>query len=317
MPSIPKHINHNDGTTTMAEHLEFDPGLLCVTDTASRKSSDPSSSTHSSVQALLAHLVSTLPLTVNPDHGPIITLPLPTIQLPRAKPLPKPKPLTKWQQFAKAKGIPQNKQRETKLVYDEATHEWVPRWGFKGANKNEEEAWIHEVPANADDNYDPSKAMKAERKKRRLHNEGQRLRNEQRAAAAEASKKTSSSGGGLLDASTSGLAAKEAKARERLQRKAELDAGVLRGRHSTASMGKFDAYLKGESARTKGARRSFAANEQDDGSERKRQLDILGKIGRDGEKGRDVVNSRKAVRFHSGGEGALSMAGKEGGKRKR
>jgi regulator of ribosome biosynthesis len=31
------------------------------------------------------------------------------------------------------------------MTYDEATGEWVPKWGYKGANKSGEDAWIVEV----------------------------------------------------------------------------------------------------------------------------------------------------------------------------
>jgi hypothetical protein len=68
-------------------------------------------------------------------------------ELPRAKPLPKPKQATKWEQFAAAKGI-QKKRRERKL-WDEEKQEWVNRWGRGGKNKEAEEQWAVEVPANA------------------------------------------------------------------------------------------------------------------------------------------------------------------------
>jgi regulator of ribosome biosynthesis len=31
------------------------------------------------------------------------------------------------------------------LVYDEASGEWVPRWGYKGKNKQGENDWLVEV----------------------------------------------------------------------------------------------------------------------------------------------------------------------------
>lgn len=96
-------------------------------------------------QAIINALWS-LPTTPSQD-GPVAKLPLPTTQLPRAKPLPKPKPLTKWEKFAKAKGI-QHKNRDKK-EWDEEKQEWVNRWGWKGKNKDKEEQWLTEVPANA------------------------------------------------------------------------------------------------------------------------------------------------------------------------
>lgn len=54
---------------------------------------------------------------------------------------------TKWERFAKAKGI-SHKTRE-KDVWDEEKQAFVPRWGRGGKNKEVEEQWIHEVKAGA------------------------------------------------------------------------------------------------------------------------------------------------------------------------
>jgi len=56
--------------------------------------------------------------------------------------------MTKWQAFAQAKGIAP-KEKKDRMVYDEDKQEWVPRWGYKGKNKDKEEQWIHEVPNGA------------------------------------------------------------------------------------------------------------------------------------------------------------------------
>lgn len=64
------------------------------------------------------------------------------------QPLPPPKAQTTWQKFAAKKGIkPKTAEEKKKLVYDDSTGEWVPRWGYKGANKKGEDAWIVEVDA--------------------------------------------------------------------------------------------------------------------------------------------------------------------------
>lgn len=57
------------------------------------------------------------------------------------------KPLTKWEQFARSKGI--TKKRKERAVWDEERQEWRARWGRDGANKKEEGAWLSEVKANA------------------------------------------------------------------------------------------------------------------------------------------------------------------------
>ena len=87
-----------------------------------------------------------LPTQQTPD-GPLTLLPPPTTHLPRAKPLPKPKPPTKWERFAATKGI--QKKRKDRKVWDEERGEWVARWGKDAKNKEGEGQWLTEVEANA------------------------------------------------------------------------------------------------------------------------------------------------------------------------
>ena len=66
--------------------------------------------------------------------------------LTSAKPLPPPKAETTWERFARKKGIKaKTADVRQKMQYDEATGEWVPKWGYKGANKAGENDWIVEV----------------------------------------------------------------------------------------------------------------------------------------------------------------------------
>ncbi len=70
-------------------------------------------------------------------------LPSPSTILPREKPLPKKKVETKWERFAKAKGISHvNKEKD---VWDDERQMFVPRWGRGGKNKDTEEAWIRVI----------------------------------------------------------------------------------------------------------------------------------------------------------------------------
>ena len=46
--------------------------------------------------------------------------------------------MTKWQAFAATKGIAP-KPRRDRLVFDEEKQDWVPKWGYKGKNKETEE----------------------------------------------------------------------------------------------------------------------------------------------------------------------------------
>ncbi|KAJ6531316.1 ribosome biogenesis regulatory protein-domain-containing protein [Mycena capillaripes] len=231
------------------------------------------------VQALLASLFS-LP-TQRSEDGPLAQLPPPTTALPRAKPLPKPKPPTKWEQFAAAKGI-QHKKRD-KREWDEERQEWVNRWGRDGKNRRLEEQWITEVPANADVDHDPRKVARDERKARVAKNEKQRLGNVARAQG------------------------------PREVRKQEIERTLATSRISTASMGKFDQRLEGEK-KVRGVKRKFEPTEKPLEDEKNASLALISRMGSDAKKTRrepapeeNVLNVRKAVRFASKGRGGVAL----------
>jgi regulator of ribosome biosynthesis len=63
------------------------------------------------------------------EGGRLVHLPPAVTALPREKPIPKPKPLTRWEKFAKEKGI--LKKKKDLMVYDDQSKEWKPRFGYK------------------------------------------------------------------------------------------------------------------------------------------------------------------------------------------
>ena len=69
----------------------------------------------------------------------LVELPAPQIVLPREKPIPKEKTLTRWEKFRKEKGLPTRAKR-SRLVFDKITNDWVPRWGPYSIKKIEEKA---------------------------------------------------------------------------------------------------------------------------------------------------------------------------------
>ncbi|KAJ5902274.1 hypothetical protein N7495_002802 [Penicillium taxi] len=149
-------------------------------------------------QCLLNQLLTTCTITQSAEHGVLLSLPPPNTLLPRHKPLPTPKPPTKWELFARKKGIGRfnttpgatlaDKERRKKLVYDEASGEWVPRWGYKGKNKGEDE-WLVEVPEDkwkkeetaADKGGNIRGMSRTERKEKVKRNERKQRSNEKRA----------------------------------------------------------------------------------------------------------------------------------------
>lgn len=84
-----------------------------------------------------------LPVQSVPDVGAVVDLPLGTLPVPREKPIPKAKDATKWEKFAKAKGIVKRK-RDGK-VYDEEVGEFTARHGAKSAKNRDMADWCKEV----------------------------------------------------------------------------------------------------------------------------------------------------------------------------
>ncbi|RAR06037.1 RRS1-domain-containing protein [Stemphylium lycopersici] len=131
-------------------------------------------------QALINQLLSTCQIKSNAE-GVHLVLPAPTTALPREKPIPAAKEPTKWERFAAKKGIKKQK-RDSNKVYDEATGEWVPKWGYKGKNKDGENDWLVEVDEKKEkatgEAHDQRADSRKERKERIRRNERKQRANE-------------------------------------------------------------------------------------------------------------------------------------------
>lgn len=109
------------------------------------------------------------------ENNIVAKLPKPTYILPREKPVPKPKPLTKWQEFAKEKGI--QRQKKPNLTWDEILKKWVPRYGYQRSKAEKEKNWIIEVPNNVDPYTDMFEKKASLKQEKVSSNEFQRMRN--------------------------------------------------------------------------------------------------------------------------------------------
>jgi len=127
--------------------------------------------TRDGAQALINQLLTACPVTSTPD-GVHLTLPPASTPLPREKPLPAPKPPTRWERFAKKKGITaKTRDQRRNLAFDEGTQQWRPKWGYGGMNKKgEDENWLVEV--------DPQKEREAREKGGNVRTLGRRERKE-------------------------------------------------------------------------------------------------------------------------------------------
>lgn len=124
--------------------LDYDLGHLCAFDPApvdlaryqksTERTSERSEYLEEVARAITQSLVGRLfALPSEPiQGGRLASLPAPTTVLPREKPLPKPKEMTKWQKFAQQKGI--TKRKRSKMVLDEASGEYKRRHGYGRAN---------------------------------------------------------------------------------------------------------------------------------------------------------------------------------------
>ncbi|KAJ0177033.1 hypothetical protein K1T71_007042 [Dendrolimus kikuchii] len=241
---------------TVEKHLEleFDIGTLLACDTNdldtkllnSDKDVYLQSLTRDNTQLLL-NKVWELP-TERIEEAIVVRLPQPTTVLPRAKPVPKPKPLTKWQEFAKTKGI--TKKKKDKLQWDEQLQKWVPLFGFKKSAAEKEKNWLIEVPQNVDPMTDMYEKKASEKSEKVAKNELQRLKNIARA------KKVKIPRVGLPVTSDKASAT-------------QLATATTVAKASTASLGKFQNKLpKEKEARGKGV------HELIPGKERKRKAPV-------------------------------------------
>lgn len=171
------------------DSLEYDLGLLSAFDFGSLDSSAFNEQTGSyllsmsrdNVQRLVNKLFALPQEEIKGEIGRLAVLPAPTTKLPREKPVPKGKAMTKWEQFAKQKGI--EKKKKGGKVWDEELKDWRPRYGYNRAN-DASQATIIEHREGDDPSLDPWTKMSHEKRARIQKNQAQQERNSVRIAAA-------------------------------------------------------------------------------------------------------------------------------------
>merc|ERR1712000_689112 len=288
----------NNVTSQRATELvQVDAGHLLVTNTQAYnpKSLSNKKINHTVQQRgqaalqILFNEIFRLPVERAPN-GAVVDLPKPTTKFPREKPLPEPKPETRWEKFAKIKGIKNKKQ--SKWDWDEAKQEWRPRWGYQKAN-NDMDDWVVEDNKGMsmiDPNYDPFVEKKERKKKQQRQEEANIARAEATTAKNKQIKRK-------LGATIS-LDAKRPTDFERKARLNDIIETTNTAQMSTASMGIFDKKLSklGEK-KIAGKRKRFdpliAVNK---GDEKARSLKIMQRVLTGGaNKGDASVDMNRAV----------------------
>eukprot|EP00452_MALV-II_sp_L67-6_P000166 gene166-39_t len=126
------------------DNLMYDlPDLACFDITSFPKGADLAAVSRDNTQLLVNKLFTALPQEKT-DTGIVgilrnhLEAPKSTFRVPREKPVPTEKAMTRWERFAQEKGI--KKKKRSRLVWDEITKDWVPRWGYKSIKQIEDKA---------------------------------------------------------------------------------------------------------------------------------------------------------------------------------
>lgn len=270
------------------------------------------------MQALAAEIFA-LP-SVPEKIGRLATLPPPTTLLPREKPIPKPRPPTKWEKFAQSKGIV--KRKRSRMEFDEGAGEYRRRHGYKRV-RDESDVAIVEAKPGDQVGEDPFEKRKGDKRERVAKQEKNRLQNLKMAAK---------KGGRAALPSTVQLAATtlpifggpQPSARKPTKGGLDVAAGLASG--ATASGGKFDRKRADERPLQKaGKHRKFMPVVEAEGArgrEAQQMRSVLNKV--IAKNDFDVMDVGKAVRAGAvaketaqakQGRGADVRRGGKGGKK--
>jgi len=190
------------------------------------------------VQLLISKIFSLPTESSSGVNGVMVSLPSSSTIIPREKHVPQPLPPTKWETFAKSKGIGKYKPKDkSRMTIDDSTGEVRPKWGYNRANDLKDE-WVVESKETDDLTMDPFTQKQKEKEKKVEKHEKSTLANKKRANKQLGPKLPS----------TIALTADSKKHKE------DIDEALSLARKSTVSMGKFDPMLPNEK-RTKEKRK--------------------------------------------------------------
>eukprot|EP00189_Rhodosorus_marinus_P007860 CAMPEP_0184752582 /NCGR_PEP_ID=MMETSP0315-20130426/43654_1 /TAXON_ID=101924 /ORGANISM="Rhodosorus marinus, Strain UTEX LB 2760" /LENGTH=281 /DNA_ID=CAMNT_0027231921 /DNA_START=65 /DNA_END=910 /DNA_ORIENTATION=- len=242
--------------------MEFDEGNMCVFDTSTSEDLAPAA------QALV-HRLFKLERVVDGSLGGtrVVKLPEGATAIPREKPVPKPSEPTKWEMFAKEKGI--QKKKRDRMVWDEESQTFKPRYGYKSKSSLKDVPILdHTSDLAAGEN--PFSKKKRAAKDRVEKNEKKREANEKKSRRKGAAPLPS-----LVEVEK-GPSGKGRIPQKQLAKSAKI------AQRSTASVGRFDKRVGGEADNPQpvAQRRKFDPVSNDRGIkvERERALKIAERI---------------------------------------
>lgn len=228
------------------------------------------------------------------EEGPVAVLPEESdgFRLPREKPIPKVKAKTRWEKFAEEKGI--QKRKRGRMVYDEASKDWVPRWGYKSIKKaqREREDAIIEVGPGQNAYEDPFEKRAAERQLLKAKQKAREIRNQVEGLG----RKMPQISAPDLTAAKIGKRGKDG-----------LNEALRRAQTSTRSVGKFDRSAQGEKDLRSKRQKIVSTSVKD---ERERHLKFADRV----LSGEGLVNKRKAGKMGLRDEHEQNAENKKAGK---
>jgi regulator of ribosome biosynthesis len=215
--------------------VELDVAGLLAVDTRQGNEPGDAEVAREAIEALVRAVFS-LP-TESTEDGKVAVLPAPVYTMPRAKPIPKERAATKWEKYAKEKGIQKKKSRD-RLVWNEARQDYLPRFGARSA-KNLDQATILPHKESIAPGDDPFSVAKREKNSRVRDNTKKLVANVARSDK-RTLKKSKVAPLLALDVAPRGPSGKKNIP------KAKLRDAISVAQRSTASAGRFDHKLKNE-----------------------------------------------------------------------
>mmetsp|Transcript_17403 Transcript_17403/g.32811 ORF Transcript_17403/g.32811 Transcript_17403/m.32811 type:complete len:370 (+) Transcript_17403:76-1185(+) len=287
------------------DNLTYDLAHLAAFDIAPlHPKADLLAQTRDNVQ-LLVNKIFSLPRK-DTDEGAVIELPTDEVfRLPRQRPVPKVKAKTRWEKFMEERNM--RKRKRSRLVWDETSQDWRPRYGFKSVKQGQDKNnGIMEVKEGQDPYANPFEKNNAEKKLHMARQKMREVRNRVEAA------------GGKLRASVPDLSGGVEKGGFK-RGKEGLKEAIRRAQTSSGSIGKFDRVAPNEPTNLN-KRRKVVEMPKSAGEEKERYLKAASRL-LSGEGGVDTVKAAKAGAGIFGGEApkgkpkaALKRRSKAGGR---
>jgi len=249
------------------------------------------------------------------DEGPAAIIPPEeSFRLPRQRPIPKVKELTRWEKFMKERKM--DKKKRSSMVFDEASGDWKRRWGFKSVKHTEDEGnGILEVKTGQDSYKSLFEAKSAEHQLGAAKQKMREVRNRVEAA------------GGRLKAAAPDLDAGMRSGQESTKRGAAgLKEALRRAQSSSASCGRFDRVASNEPTNLQPKKRKAPEMPKNLKVEKDRGLQFADKVlsgatvdhkkmvgaGRAAERNKDgrIEKKNKGKRSKAGGKSSRKKGGR-------